>query len=51
MRILIASVFAVALLGATAADAAIVGVHVGPIGVGVGVHHHHHHHYRRHWHR
>jgi hypothetical protein len=42
MKSIIASVFAVALLGATAASAQVgVGVHVGGVGVhaGVGVHH------------
>jgi hypothetical protein len=49
MKLLIASIFALTLLGAGAADAAIVGVHVGGIGVGIGGHGHHHyhrHHYR-----
>jgi len=52
MKTLIASVFALALLGASAgiANADVVGAHVGPVGVGIGIHghhHHHHHHYRR----
>jgi len=47
MKTLIASIFALALLGTSAADAAIIGVHVGPIGVGVGTHHYHH--YRHHY--
>ncbi len=46
MKTLIASLFALALLGTSAADAAIIGVHVGGIGVGIGTHHHYHHHYR-----
>ncbi|MEJ1967271.1 MAG: hypothetical protein WDN03_01340 [Rhizomicrobium sp.] len=43
MKTLFASIFALALLGATAADAAHIGVRVGPIGIGthVGGHHHH----------
>jgi hypothetical protein len=48
MKTLIASIFALTLLGAGAADAAIVGIHVGGIGVGVGVHGHGHH-YRHHY--
>ncbi len=51
MKTLIASIFALTLLGAGAADAAVVGVHVGGIGVGVGVghgHHYRHHYVRRH---
>ena len=53
MKTLIASIFALTLLGAgaSAANAAIVGVHVGGIGVGVGVHGHSHHHHRHHYHR
>jgi hypothetical protein len=50
MKTLLASVLALGLM-ATAADAAIIGVHVGPVGVGVGHFHHHYHHYHRHWHR
>lgn len=50
MKTIIASIFALALLGASAADAAVVGVHVGGIGVGIGVHgHSHRHHYRHHY--
>jgi hypothetical protein len=48
MKTLFASVIALGLM-ATAANAAIIGVHVGPVGVGVG--HYHHHHWHRHWHR
>jgi hypothetical protein len=48
MKTLIASIFALALLGTSAADAAIIGVHVGPIGVGIGGHGHYHH-YRHHY--
>jgi hypothetical protein len=41
MKSIIASVFAVALLGATAASAQVgVGVHVGGVHVGVGAHVH-----------
>ncbi len=40
MKTLIASIFAVTLLSAGAANAAVVGVHVGGIGVGVGGHGH-----------
>jgi hypothetical protein len=47
MKTLLASIFALTLLG-TAANAAIVGVHVGGVGVGVGVHGHSHH-YRHHY--
>jgi hypothetical protein len=50
MKTLFASVIALGLM-ATAANAAIIGVHVGPVGVGVGGHYHHHHHWHRHWHR
>jgi len=49
---LFASVFALALLGASVSSAAIIGVHVGPVGVGIGGHHchwHHHHHHRHCW--
>ena len=52
MKTLIASIFALTLLGTGAAGAAIVGVHVGGIGGGVGVHghsHHYRHHYVRHY--
>jgi hypothetical protein len=42
--------FALAMLGAGATNAAVIGVHVGPVGVGVGVHGHHHH-CRYHCHR
>lgn len=60
MKSLIATIFAVALLGATAADASVgVGVHVGGVGAGVnvGIHDGYHHHRRcgawgwRHQHR
>jgi hypothetical protein len=53
MKTLLASVFALGLM-ATAANAAVIGVHVGPVGVGIGHSHHHYrhyHHYHRHWHR
>jgi hypothetical protein len=56
MKKLIVSVFALTLLGATAASASVgVGVHVGGVGLGVGVgihgHHHHTHCYWHHHHR
>jgi hypothetical protein len=47
MKTLIASIFALAMLGTGAANAAIIGVHVGGIGVGIGTHGHHH--YRHHY--
>jgi hypothetical protein len=50
MKSIIASVFAVALLGATAASAQVgVGVHIGGAHVGVGIHTHpvYHHYYHR----
>jgi hypothetical protein len=50
MKTILASVIALGLM-ATAANAAIIGVHVGPVGVGVGHYHHHYHHHYRHWHR
>ncbi|HUO01519.1 MAG TPA: hypothetical protein VMU31_01985 [Rhizomicrobium sp.] len=51
MKTLVASVLALTLLGATAANAQI-GVRIGPVGVGVG-HYYWHHHYwhHRHWER
>jgi hypothetical protein len=42
MKTLIASIFALALMGSGVANAAIIGAHVGPLGVGIGVGHHHH---------
>jgi hypothetical protein len=48
MKLLIASLFAVAMLGAASADADIIGAHVGPVHVGLGVGHGHYHHC--HWH-
>jgi len=52
MKKLIASVFALSLLGATAASADSVGVglHVGNVGIHVGSHHHWHHRYWHHHH-
>jgi len=50
MKTLIASIFALTLLGAGAANAAIIGVHVGPIGVGIGGHGHYHHHRHHYYH-
>jgi hypothetical protein len=43
MKILFASIFAAALMAAPIANAASIGVHVGPIGIGthIGGHHHH----------
>jgi hypothetical protein len=51
MKTLIASIFALALMGSGVANAAIIGAHVGPIGIGVGGHHHHQHCGYRHHHR
>jgi hypothetical protein len=52
MKTLLASVLALGLLGATGASAAIIGVHVGPVGVGLGHYHYHNHYYHhRHWER
>ncbi|MEI9988414.1 MAG: hypothetical protein WDM86_00100 [Rhizomicrobium sp.] len=51
MKILIASVFALGLLGSTAANAEVgVGVHIGGLGAGVhlGIGDRHHHGYRHH---
>jgi hypothetical protein len=45
MKKLLASVIALGLM-AGAADAAVVGVQVGPVGVGIGNYHWHGHHYR-----
>lgn len=51
MKKLIASAFALGLL-ATTADAAVIGVHVGPVGIGVGHYHYHNHWYaHRRWER
>lgn len=50
MKTLLASVLALALMGAGASNAAIIGAHVGPLGVGIGVRHHHHHYYHHHHH-
>ncbi len=50
MKTLIASAMALGLM-VGAANAAVIGVHVGPVGVGVGHYHHHYHHYHRHYHR
>jgi hypothetical protein len=51
MKTLIASVIALTLLGAVGANAAVIGVHVGGVGVGIGHDHGHYHHYHRHYHR
>jgi hypothetical protein len=50
MKLLIASFFALTLLGGAAANADVVGAHVGPVHLGLGVNHHHHQHcgYRHH---
>ncbi len=49
LKTLIASVFALTLMGATAADAGVgVGVHVGDVHVGVHAGSHHGRHYRHH---
>jgi hypothetical protein len=51
MKTLVASVFALSLM-VTGANAAIIGVHVGPVGVGVGHYRYHHRYYgHRRWHR
>jgi hypothetical protein len=51
MKTLIASILALTVLGATAANAQI-GVRIGPVGVGVGHYTWHHHHYNhRRWER
>lgn len=51
MKTILAAMTAVGLL-AGAADAAIIGAHVGPVGIGVGTYHHHGHYYHhRHWER
>ena len=51
MKTLVATILALTVLGATAANAQI-GVRIGPVGVGVGHYywHHHHYHHRR-WER
>ena len=36
---------ALAMLGSGAANASVIGFHIGPLGVGVGVHDRHHHDY------
>ena len=52
MKTLIASIFALTLLSTYAADAAAVGVQIGPIGIGIGHYNYHGHHYQhRHWER
>jgi hypothetical protein len=53
MKTIIASFFALALLGAGVASADVIGAHVGPVGVGIGVggHHCHYHHHHRYCHR
>ena len=51
MKTLIASLFALSLLGTGAANAAIIGVHVGNIGVGIGTSHYHHHYRHHYYHR
>jgi hypothetical protein len=53
MKLLIASFFALTLLGGAAASADVVGAHVGPVHLGLGVDHHHHQHceWRGHHHR
>jgi hypothetical protein len=62
MKALVASIFALAVLGAGAANAGGIGIgaHIGPVGIGIhaGSHHHRHctswggrghHRYCRHW--
>jgi hypothetical protein len=51
MKLLIASLFALTLLGGAAASADVVGAHVGPVHLGLGVGHHHQHCGWRHHHR
>jgi hypothetical protein len=52
MKLLIASLFAVAMLGAASANADVIGAHVGPVHLGLGVGHGHYHHcHWRHHHR
>jgi len=48
MKLLIASLFALTLLGG-AANADVVGAHVGPVHLGLGVDHHRHHHQHCSW--
>ena len=51
MKTLLASILALSVLGATAANAQ-VGIRIGPVGVGVGHYYWHHHHYsHRRWER
>ena len=50
MKLLIASLFAVTLLGAASANADVIGAHVGPVHLGIGVGHGHHCHWRHHHH-
>jgi hypothetical protein len=51
MKKLLVSVVALGLM-AGAANAAVIGVRVGPVGVGIGHYHWHHHYYsHRHWER
>jgi hypothetical protein len=53
MKLLIASIFALSLLGGAAANADVLGAHVGPVHLGLGVGHHNHcswrHHHRHCW--
>lgn len=42
MKLLIAAAFAMSLFGAAAANADILGAHVGPVHLGLGVHGHRH---------
>jgi Spy/CpxP family protein refolding chaperone len=52
MKILLAAAaISMALFSTVAANAEVVGAHVGPLGVGIHVHHHHHHCSWRHHHR
>ena len=51
MKLLIASLFVLTMLGAASANADIIGAHVGPVHVGLGVGHHYHHCAWRHHHR
>ena len=52
MKTLVASVMAPEVWMAATANAAVIGVQVGPVGIGLGHYHYHNHHYgHRHWER
>lgn len=50
-KLIVPALVALSLLGVTGASAAVVGVHVGNVGVGIHTHHHHRHCYWHHHHR